>query len=293
MAEQPPIVSIKLAASLEDQNSDRKEMVKRGYTLIGSKDGVDTYGLHKVTAKFKVGNGEEQQAPVLNPGDWFGKAWLLEVACGYWPVYFVVEADSATDAMDELAESEEYGHHVRIDEDAYADYGSEFSKGDRVGDVVLDKDSWVDLAGKVYDERPGCAGDYTVSGEGVYYDTDNLMVHGDDRRGYTGLLYYGWWQGWALPEFGIKPTELSIWDEMQAFAWSPFEGGFEAFVWDFDRRCDNPFGRLNFNAVRLFAKGGEVTVQAWDDKDEVPLPDEEVPDRLRQVALAFAGPVPS
>ena len=36
--------------------------------------------------------------PVLNPGDWFGKAWLIEIGGSYSPLFLVVEADSVSDA---------------------------------------------------------------------------------------------------------------------------------------------------------------------------------------------------
>ena len=39
---------------------------------------------------------------VLNPGGWFGKAWLLEIGGSYWPLFLVVESDSISDAIDEL-----------------------------------------------------------------------------------------------------------------------------------------------------------------------------------------------
>ncbi len=48
--------------------------------------------------------------PVLNAGGWFGKTWLLEIGGSYSPLFLIVEADSMTDAIDELADNEKYGH---------------------------------------------------------------------------------------------------------------------------------------------------------------------------------------
>ena len=58
-------------------------------------------------------NGQElNDMPVLNPGDWFGKAWLIEIGGSYSPLFLVVEADSPQDAIDELADHKKYGHHI-------------------------------------------------------------------------------------------------------------------------------------------------------------------------------------
>lgn len=60
--------------------------------------------------------GGEFQGECVNPGEWFGKAWVIECGIGYSSLYYAVEADHESDAIDELADSEEYGHIIRIDE---------------------------------------------------------------------------------------------------------------------------------------------------------------------------------
>jgi hypothetical protein len=69
-----------------------------------------------ITAQGKLNNHELTDIPVLNPGDWFGKTWLIEIGGSYWPLHLVVEADTAQCVIDELAENEKFGHHVIVDE---------------------------------------------------------------------------------------------------------------------------------------------------------------------------------
>ena len=46
-----------------------------------------------ITATAKLRDHELKDIPVLNPGDWFGKTWLLEIGGSYWPLFLIVEAD--------------------------------------------------------------------------------------------------------------------------------------------------------------------------------------------------------
>ena len=56
----------------------------------------------KVTASCKFNDHDLTDIPVLNPDGWFGKTWLLELGGCYTPLFLVVEADSLSDAIDEL-----------------------------------------------------------------------------------------------------------------------------------------------------------------------------------------------
>lgn len=56
----------------------------------------------EVKARGKFSGQELKDIPVLNPGDWFGKAWLIEIGGSYSPLFLVAEADSVSDAIDEL-----------------------------------------------------------------------------------------------------------------------------------------------------------------------------------------------
>ncbi len=78
-----------------------------------------------VTASFQFNGQAMTGVPVLNPGDWFGKTWLIEIGGCAWPSYIIVEADSVSDAIDELADSEKWGEFVRVPESDLGDYPEE------------------------------------------------------------------------------------------------------------------------------------------------------------------------
>ena len=59
-----------------------------------------------ITARGNLNGHDLTDVPVLNPGDWFGKAWLVEIGGSYSSLYLIVEADSMSDAIDELADIE-------------------------------------------------------------------------------------------------------------------------------------------------------------------------------------------
>jgi hypothetical protein len=118
-------------------------------------------------------NGHElKDMPVINPGGWFGKTWLLEIGGSYWPIFLVVEADSITDAIDELAENEKYGHHITVDEADLFDYPE--------------------------DDRH-----YGASGQVL--DLDHLMIHGQEGVECPFPCVY---HGEGLPVEGLKPTDF-------------------------------------------------------------------------------------
>lgn len=81
--------------------------------------------------RFKANvDGHEITGPVLNPGNWFGKVWLIQVniANALQPIY-AVEADTESDALDILANDKQYGHWLDLSEEEHADR-------ERVGDPV-------------------------------------------------------------------------------------------------------------------------------------------------------------
>lgn len=110
--------------------------------------------------------------PVLNPGDWFGKAWLIEIGGSYSPLFLVVEADSVQDAIDELAVHEKYGHQITVSEGDLGDYPE--------------------------DDRH-----YGPSGQVL--DLDQLLIHGQEGTACPfPCRYFG---GEGLPENGMLPTD--------------------------------------------------------------------------------------
>ncbi len=124
-----------------------------------------------VTATGNFNGQELKEIPVLDPGDWFGKCWLIEIGGSYVPLFLVVEADTITDAIDELADNEKYGHQIVMDE--------------------------ADLVG--YPEE-----NIHYSGSGKVLALDHLLVHGQERSECPFPCLY---HGEGLPEAGVKPTD--------------------------------------------------------------------------------------
>ena len=57
--------------------------------------------------------GEDpQQVTFVNPGEWFKKRWLIGVGIGFSCLFYIVEADCESDAIDELTDSD-WGHIVK------------------------------------------------------------------------------------------------------------------------------------------------------------------------------------
>ena len=118
-------------------------------------------------------NGHElTDIPVLDPGDWFGKCWLLEIGVSYSPTFLVVEADSVADAIDELADHDKYGHLITVSDEDLGDYPE--------------------------DERH-----YVASGQVL--DIDWLSIHGQEGIECPFACIY---HGDGLSAEGIKPTEF-------------------------------------------------------------------------------------
>jgi len=66
--------------------------------------------------------------PVLNPGRWCGKTWLIELLSDGAPVWVVVEAGSIRDALVVLSTDPDFGRdilvaHVQGDDDPEGDCG--------------------------------------------------------------------------------------------------------------------------------------------------------------------------
>jgi hypothetical protein len=130
----------------------------------------------KVTASCNFHDHDLTDIPVLNPGGWFGKCWLLELGGSYTPLFLVVEADSVSDAIDELSDNESFGHQIHVTDSDLGDY----PENDRHYD-----------------------------GSGRVIDLDHLLVHGQERSEIPFLVKY---HGDDLPPEGIDPRQLSEWD---------------------------------------------------------------------------------
>lgn len=134
----------------------------------------------QITAKGTFRGHELNDLPVLNPGDWFGRTWLIEIGGSYCPLFLVVEADSVWSAIEELAENEQFGHNIVVADDDLGDYPEE---------------------------------DRTYGPSGQVLDLDHLMVHGsEDADRPFPCRYFG--QG--LPSEGIEPAEIENFDLAEA-----------------------------------------------------------------------------
>lgn len=131
----------------------------------------------KITATCELNDHQLTDLPVVNPGNWFGKTWLLEIGGSYSPLFLIVEADSPSDAIDELADSETFGHHIVVADEDLGDYDSETCNYGPSGQVV---------------------------------DLDHLMIHGCEGCDRPFQCRY---HGDGLPDDGVLPTEF-CWDEV-------------------------------------------------------------------------------
>jgi hypothetical protein len=144
-----------------------------------------------VTASFRFRGEDITSVPVVNPGDWWGRTWLIEVGCGYSSLFFIVEADYPSDAVEEFSESE-WGHLIHIEEPDLADYPED---------------------------------DLSYDADGNPYTLENVMYYGTESYRYSDrppfpVRYFGRYSGHDLPAKGIKPSNLDSFirwkDEMKA-----------------------------------------------------------------------------
>jgi hypothetical protein len=179
----------------------------------------------KVTAKWTV-DGRDYEAPVVNPGDWFGKTWHLSVCISNTGgPHYIVEADNVSDAIDILAESEEYGSIIAIDVDVEGDdYGEPLSDGMELTDEMsaradetakrLDvprNELWLTLKGDFVEG--GCIGQPHASGQCVLYDADNLYVEGQEGiASGKGMPFPVTYQAPGFPPEGINPLDYDQWE---------------------------------------------------------------------------------
>ncbi len=130
----------------------------------------------KITASCKLNGHDLTGIPVINPNGWCGKAWLIELGGSYMSLFLVVEADSMSDAIDELSDNETYGHQIHVPDSDLSDY----PENDRHYD-----------------------------GSGRVLDLDHLMVYGQERSDLPFPVKY---HGDELPAEGIDPRQLADWD---------------------------------------------------------------------------------
>jgi hypothetical protein len=129
-----------------------------------------------ITASCKFNDQDLTEVAVLNPGGWFGKAWLLELGGSFTRLFLVVEADSISDAIDEFSDNTTFGHQIHVPDSDLGDYPE---------------------ADRHYD------------GSGRILDLDHLQIHGAEG---SDLPYAMTFHAEGLPSDGIDPREFSEWD---------------------------------------------------------------------------------
>jgi hypothetical protein len=125
----------------------------------------------QVTAKATFQGQQLTDIPVINPGNWFGKSWLIEIGGSFTPVYFVVEADNVSDAIDELADNDQFGHHIVVSEADQGDYDPDNCHYGPHGQIL---------------------------------DLDHLLIHGQEGAKCPFPCRYF---GDELPQDGMSPTD--------------------------------------------------------------------------------------
>ena len=208
--------------------------------------------IDEITATFTFLGADRpiENIPVLNPGGWFGKAWLLELGGSYSPLFLVVEADSVSDAIDELSDDETYGPQIHVAPEDEGDYDPE-----------------------------DC---HRAGNDGRMVDLDWLSIHGAECTDtpLPGLRYHGP----SLPADGIPPREL---DGFQSCHAELFDAYRECALWSsndestpsggepFDRNYDESHFSPEANATMArdcaeFLARARETLRACESLDYAP-----------------------
>jgi hypothetical protein len=125
-----------------------------------------------ITANGTLHGHELTDMPVINPGGWFGKTWLVELGGSYTPLFLIVEADTVQDAIDELSDNPTYGHQLHVPDSDLDDYPED---------------------------------DRHYDGSGRVIDLDHLMIYGTERVDRPFPCTY---HASDLPPEGIDPRTL-------------------------------------------------------------------------------------
>jgi len=129
-----------------------------------------------IVASLVIQGQKLENIAVLNPGNWMGKTWLLEIGGGYDSLYLIAEAPSMESAIGELAEDEKHGHHIVVEEKYLKDYDPDTCHYGPSGQVL---------------------------------DLDHLLIYGDDTANQPIVCRY---HGHGLPVEGIDSRRLADFD---------------------------------------------------------------------------------
>ena len=142
-------------------------------------------------------DNEGKRIDVINPGDYFGKAYIVGVEMGYHVEQFVVEANGEGDAIDEFVDSK-FGHLAHIPDDALGDYDMGLD-----GEEAPEWATWRDLTGKYRTGTPPREVPHYGGNCGEPCDLDNIQLHDAPKA----LRYFGPF----IPQWGLTPKDYSDW----------------------------------------------------------------------------------
>lgn len=123
--------------------------------------------MSKVTASCTFNGHALTGIPVINPGGWFGKAWLVEIGGSFTSLFVVAEADDVSDVVDELSDDPTYGPQIHVPDNDLGDYPEDERRYDGSGRVI-DLD-WVVIHGREGGDLPYSI-KYHVGDEPVAFD---------------------------------------------------------------------------------------------------------------------------
>ena len=157
--------------------------------------------------------GKEVKAKAVNPGDYFGKVWLVQIDDRFDPVYYAIEADSPDDAIDEFVASKCADSSILIDPSGPEkdDYAWKFDADDtaarkeyqHLGNIPEGVAFAITLGNKLVletDSEYKSLATPDMSGDGILYDDDNVFIYGDEDKGWKCRYHAKTW-----PEDGVCP----------------------------------------------------------------------------------------
>ncbi len=166
-----------------------------------------------VKAKGKF-HGKPVEATAVNPGDWFGKVWLLYVEDCYDPPLYAVEADHIGHAIDIFIESE-HGESQRIDEEVEGgDYGFEVNPGDIIGGKTIDKKGFMNLRGEFVEDGRYLT-EPSYADHGIAYDGESIMVEGREGAKLPWPCVYIDPDDKLVPAEGMSPLDYQYREERE------------------------------------------------------------------------------
>lgn len=136
-----------------------------------------------VTARFLVGR-REVDVPLLNPGEWLGRVWMVMIDNDFVSFYVGVEAYDGDEVVNIIARHPTYRRHVVIPEGEVESY-------------------------LIHPAGPDGPAEYDV----VMVDDVPCSVHGIEFWPVDNVRYFGTHIERSLPADGVLSTEFDEWND--------------------------------------------------------------------------------